>query len=550
MSFSLRAAVPRTPIHSPAAGIPAGSSLVRFVLAGILVVVACQVAVMVSNLAQPVPAAYVFSDDAFYDFTVARNVATGHGITIDGTRATSGFQPLWTALLVPCYRIARSDRAFFGLAYLLSILCWGVVCWLFVRLVAEHLPAGPYRPVVLGLAVLCFVADHDIQGYVSSGLETGLYAALLLVCLRLWPRGAPARVSPWGLGLLLGALMLARNDGVFFAGAFLFSILAWQRHRAGLAAALAAGLVASALLLPWLVFGHSHCGSIVPQGARATGIGVNAVPLSLAKIVGTLETLASLFLALGAPLARLGHAAYAVLGTLAVGLLATLAVREARRRRELAALALPYLGACALLVGYYLLASGAVWFYPRYFMPIKLVALFLLILAFAHVLRRAPALVRGGLIAAVVLACVGLGLHRVQSTFGRGGYMTNEALSLLRAHVGTGRIGMFESGRAGYLFPERVVNLDGKVNLDVLEATAAGKFLEYLDRDHVDALYCRPECLRWLKDDFRTLGGTYRDEGTLDGLTPEHLYRREARTVAGGRGAVPTSLATGGASPG
>jgi hypothetical protein len=165
------------------------------------------------------------------------------------------------------------------------------------------------------------------------------------------------------------------------------------------------------------------------------------------------------------------------------------------------------------------------------------------------VLRRAPALVRGGLVAAVVLACVGLGLHRVQTTFGRGGYMTNEALTLLREPV-TGRIGMFESGRAGYLLPEWVVNLDGKVNLGALEATATGRFLEYLDREHIDALYCRPECLRWLKDDLRTLRGTYRDEGTLDGLTPEHLYRREARTVAGGRGAVPTSLVTGGASPG
>ena len=34
-------------------------------------------------------------DDAYYFFTVARNIAQGHGITIDGAHWTTGFQPLW-----------------------------------------------------------------------------------------------------------------------------------------------------------------------------------------------------------------------------------------------------------------------------------------------------------------------------------------------------------------------------------------------------------------------------------------------------------------------
>ena len=41
------------------------------------------------------------SDDAFYYFQIARNIATGHNVTFDGETLTNGFHPLWRALLTP-----------------------------------------------------------------------------------------------------------------------------------------------------------------------------------------------------------------------------------------------------------------------------------------------------------------------------------------------------------------------------------------------------------------------------------------------------------------
>lgn len=41
------------------------------------------------------------SDDAFYYFQIARNIATGHNVTFDGETLTNGFHPLWMALLTP-----------------------------------------------------------------------------------------------------------------------------------------------------------------------------------------------------------------------------------------------------------------------------------------------------------------------------------------------------------------------------------------------------------------------------------------------------------------
>lgn len=35
-----------------------------------------------------------FIEDAWYGFSVARNIANGSGVTIDGLQVTNGFQPL------------------------------------------------------------------------------------------------------------------------------------------------------------------------------------------------------------------------------------------------------------------------------------------------------------------------------------------------------------------------------------------------------------------------------------------------------------------------
>src|SRR5262245_47671310 len=48
-------------------------------------------------------------DDAFYSLSVARNLAAGVGPTADGVHETSGFQPLYTLLLVPLYALFRHD---------------------------------------------------------------------------------------------------------------------------------------------------------------------------------------------------------------------------------------------------------------------------------------------------------------------------------------------------------------------------------------------------------------------------------------------------------
>ena len=49
------------------------------------------------------------TDDAFYYFVTARNIAEGKGITFDGISTTNGFHPLWMLICVPVFSLAKTD---------------------------------------------------------------------------------------------------------------------------------------------------------------------------------------------------------------------------------------------------------------------------------------------------------------------------------------------------------------------------------------------------------------------------------------------------------
>jgi hypothetical protein len=49
------------------------------------------------------------SDDAFYYFKTAQNISEGYGITFDRLGRDGGFHPLWMAICVPMFALARLD---------------------------------------------------------------------------------------------------------------------------------------------------------------------------------------------------------------------------------------------------------------------------------------------------------------------------------------------------------------------------------------------------------------------------------------------------------
>ena len=93
---------------------------------------------------------YPFLDDTFYVLSVARNLALGHGLTIDGLHWTNGFHPLIVLLYAPIYWLANGATAI----RLISVLSAALILTSFIRslyfsrkLVGNILtPTGSSRP--------------------------------------------------------------------------------------------------------------------------------------------------------------------------------------------------------------------------------------------------------------------------------------------------------------------------------------------------------------------------------------------------------------------
>ena len=143
----------------------------------------------------------VNSDDSFYYFQIARNLAEGQFSTFDGgiTR-TNGYHPLWLLLITPFHWVFDKEAALFGIkAFEILLVAGGVA-----------LIAGATRLARLPWILLCAALP---MLYRHSALLAGLEAAAGLFMLGLfflamllyardsargkWPLAAVAFALPW-----------------------------------------------------------------------------------------------------------------------------------------------------------------------------------------------------------------------------------------------------------------------------------------------------------------------------------------------------------------
>lgn len=170
------------------------------------------------TLCLTVPFHYVLatlSDDAFYYFKIARNIALGGGCTFDGLVATNGYHPLWTLCLIPLFYFFGED-----LETPIRIVLAGSCLLALVTLFLLYRVVNTYSaPKVAAVAVAACLLPNVLSAMLN-GMETGitLFAVVLLVwaCYR-WPILERTHSVKYFfvLGLLLGLVTLCRLDMVF-----------------------------------------------------------------------------------------------------------------------------------------------------------------------------------------------------------------------------------------------------------------------------------------------------------------------------------------------
>jgi hypothetical protein len=505
-------------------------ALRRIGLLALTIILVARAVLIVDALRNPEPVTTAFDEDAYYQFAVARNVAAGHGITAGHGEPTNGFQPLWTFLLVPAFALFGSDRAILASIYLPSIALWLAGAWLFAGLIARHAEAaepGLGRVIAL-LCLALFLADTRLAGYFFSGLETGLYAAGLLLFWRWLEFERPLGDHASGLrslafGLLLGGLLLVRNDAVLLAP---FLLLAGaHRGRVLGRIALAAG-IAAAVFSPWIIYNYALTGGIQPQSGLSTMIRAGEGLFDPLRVNGAVRA----FLEQMAPptllgIARLPGWSLAALATvLCLGL--TWVWRREPQAKLLARSAAPLVGGTVALIAYYTLFSRAIWMYDRYFMPLRLLSIAAWSLLVFGVLRAWGAR-RSTVAAVVLLATATMSTVHAASHYGAppNAHMGEELRQLIAAGLcgGPARVAMFDSGRAGYRCAPWVVNMDGKASLGSLHALADHRLLEYLAAEKVDRLFLRDYHVPW----FDQVYPTWRRQFTkVDSAGPAAIFAR------------------------
>jgi 4-amino-4-deoxy-L-arabinose transferase-like glycosyltransferase len=433
-------------------------------------------------------------DDAYYFFTVARNIAAGRGITVDGLHWTTGFQPLWMAICALAFTLA-GDRGALALLYAASFALWLGGAWLAIRFV-RNARNGEVAPLAVALVAVLFLCEGQFAQNYFNGMETGLSITLclgLLIAFQRHLQGAPAGAARLArLGVLCGLAMLARNDNVFLCGALLGALLISRTRAKPLREILIIGTFASLLVLPWIAYCQWATGHPMPQ----SGIATSAALRGHAEA----DTVAWKLLLSVVPLVVLKlrmliveHVAVSA----AVVLAAALACRLVWRRTGGPALdrgtrwtLLALAAACVMVLAYYSAFSSAVQFFERYFSPIKLLVLLLLSLLIARLVPRLRLPASG--VVATLLAAMAIGSNAYWTWRDIGqpfrGYLGETAFVMMRSAIAEGntRLGFAESGRIGFLYPDRVVNLDGKMRVDVLAALRDGSFARFVQSAGLD----------------------------------------------------------------
>ena len=457
------------------------------------------------------PAAHVFdmpmTEDGYYALSVARNLAAGHGLTIDGEHLTNGFQPLFTILEAGAFRVAGADQV--TALRLVMALGWlfHVAGALVVAAIARDAWPARYgdgeRELRGPLAAFLYLAAPLMLNHAYNGLETGCTMFFYALAARWMQTG---RDRGWaglaGFGAIIGLLVLARIDAGFIAAILGVNELrrAWRR---GLATAIARGAVlgGAALLVSsqWWLYNAVYFGSPMPtSGAAQTAWGLEWLRFEDAEwalrvvlvpwiFVGAHE--ADLSINVPIPFGPAGYITMTATGfvrTVIVLGTALLLARAARRgamardlenasayesattRRTMEFAACFGVGFAGLLV-YYVGGFSAHWFYYRYFAPVALVSFVAVPVLLARALhgggRPGPA------IAVALLLVVQMGTWTGLALTGRGlggNTVYVDQVQLVRDHVPAGDL--VAAGQAGTLgfFRDRVINTDGKVNRDAI----------------------------------------------------------------------------------
>jgi hypothetical protein len=159
------------------------------------------------------------TDDAYYYFIVARNVAAGHGFTFDLINRTNGFHPLWLFINIPIFAFSGVDRILPLRIIIMSLAllnaATGVVIY---RLLKKYFLFGTAALISMLWVLLPSIHQVTTEDGLEAGLNAFSLAALLLISSWFLDKVKREKQAKWDLiwvGLIGVLALFSRLDNVF-----------------------------------------------------------------------------------------------------------------------------------------------------------------------------------------------------------------------------------------------------------------------------------------------------------------------------------------------
>lgn len=467
-------------------------------------------------------------DDSFYAFKIAQNIAHGSGVTFDGVHPTNGFQPLYVFMLVPVFWLAGSSlTAPVYVALSLCALMTALTAVILFKLLSRYVGE---RTALMAASLWAF--SPVVTRQTANGLETSLallmFAALVYYYVsRVRPNPKPTRGNFVMMGVLVGLAVLARVDQVFLALAILLDYLLLMRRRREARTALRGVAMAfgSCLVVysPWLLFSYLQVGSVVQDSGAATRfLSIAYAPFfnlgssemidkgpSLAFVWGhVMKAFAVLKIAppvhvmfrgvekfgttMGLPGLFGIAASIAGFGLIVMMIVVARRHRDDPDMRRISELGFLLVAAVSLMAAYAFYVFG-VFFFIRYLYPIYFIACIIAAFYLQLLFKRVDAC-RYRLRACVFIGFVAyLGAFAYMSYTSafrsQATYYFYDVARWIDDHTSRDdTIGVFQGGAIGYLSDRKVINLDGKVNGEALDALRHKRIDAYLEENGVNVV--------------------------------------------------------------